>query len=202
MVVATAVRWCWIMNPVLWNSGQYNSFRNCQKCSFKNFDSSGKVIFCGIYKIFYRGLSSTSQGHILVSRSVDNLVKSLMYENELVSPVIWMWRLLSVIASSDWHWHWDTTTVLSLVTVRVSILYSSNISQLLGAVRKTEFFILFGCTSQVTDFLGYCFLSVHWGPGKSESSAHFTWGTRQPSDGLGESPLLISAAVSYLLKHL
>lgn len=202
MVVATAVRWCWIMNPVLWNSSQHNSFRNCQKCSLKNFDSGRKVIFFGIYKIFYGGLSSTSQGHILVSRSVDNFVKILVYENELLSPVIWMWWLLSVIASSDWRWRRDITTVLSLVTVHVSILYSSNISQLLGAVRKTEFFILFGSTAKVTDFLGYCFLSVHWEPGKSESSTHFTWGTRQPSDGLEEPSLLISAAVSYLLEHL
>lgn len=169
------------MNPVLWNSGQYNSLRNRQKCSFKNFDSSEKVIFCGIYNILYRGVSSTSQGHILMSRSVDNFVKILMYENELLSPVIWMWRLLSVIASSDWRWHRDIATVLSLVAVHVSILYSSNISQLLGAVRKTEFFILFGCTAKVTDFLGYCFLLVLWEPGKSESSAHFTWGTREPS---------------------
>lgn len=135
MVVTTAVRWCWIMNPVLWNSGQYNLFGNHQKCSFKNFDSSEKVIFCRIYNIFYRGLFSTSQGHILVSRSVDNLVKILLYENELLSAVIGMWRL-SVIASSDWHWHRDISTVLSLVTVHVSILYCSNVSQLLGVKER------------------------------------------------------------------
>lgn len=151
---------------------------------------------------FYRGVSSTFQGHILVSSSVDNFVKILIYENELLYPLIWMWRLLSVIASSDWHWHRDITTVLFLVMAHVSILYSSNVSQLLGAVRKTEFFILFGSTAKVTDFLGYWLLLVHWEPGKSESSAHFTWGTRQPSCGLGESPSFIPAAVSYLLQLL
>lgn len=74
--------------------------------------------------------------------------------------------------------------------------------QLLGALRKTEYFIVFGFTAKVTDFHGYYFLSVHWEPGKRVSSAHFTWATRHPSDVLGESTFLSSVAVSYLLKPL
>ena len=69
-------------------------------------------------------------------------------------------------------------------------------SQLLGAMRKTEFFILFGFTAKVTDFHGYYFCSVHWKQGKSVPSAHFTWATRQPSDVLGESTFPFSVAVS------
>lgn len=69
-------------------------------------------------------------------------------------------------------------------------------------MRKTEFFVLFGCPAKVTDFHGYYFLSVHREPGKSVSSAHFTWASRQPSGVRGESAFLFPAAVSYLLKLL